>query len=71
LSFVGWVDGSWVEGEAGVGEEPDDQVVAGADPLDALSGGVGDLGQRGRGQVGELDVLEVGLQILDRIELID
>jgi hypothetical protein len=49
LSFVGWVDGSWVKGEAGVGEEPDHQVVAVTDPLDALGGDVGDLGQGGRG----------------------
>jgi hypothetical protein len=49
LRFVGWVDGSWVEGQAGVGQEPDHQVLMLADPLDALVGGVGDLGQRGRG----------------------
>jgi hypothetical protein len=62
LSFVGWVDGSWVEGQAGVGQEPDHQVLALADPLDALFGGVGDLGQGGRGPVGQLDILEVGPQ---------
>jgi hypothetical protein len=32
LSFVGWVDGSWVECESGVGAEAGDQVVAVADP---------------------------------------
>ena len=32
-------------------------------------GGVGDLGERGGWQVGQLDVLEVGPQILDRVEL--
>jgi hypothetical protein len=51
LSFVGWVDGSWVEGEAGVGQEPDHQVLVRADSLDALFGGVGDLGQGGRGPI--------------------
>ena len=60
LSFVGWVDGSWVEGEAGVGKEPDHQVLVLADPLDALFGGVGDLGQGGRGPIRQLDILEVG-----------
>jgi hypothetical protein len=40
-----------------------------ADSLDALFGGVGDLGQGGRGPVGELQVLEVGPQLLDRVEL--
>jgi hypothetical protein len=59
LSFVGWVDGSWVEGQAGVGQEPDDQVLALADPLDALFGGVGNLEERGRGEVGQLDVLRL------------
>src|SRR5215213_8463742 len=68
LSFVGWVDGSWVEGEAGMSQEPDHQVLVLADSLDALGGGVGDLGQGGRGQVGELDVLEVGPQVFDRVE---
>jgi hypothetical protein len=47
LSFVGWVDGSWVEGQAGVGKESDHQAVAFADSLDALFGGVGDVGERG------------------------
>jgi hypothetical protein len=46
LSFVDWVDGSWAEGSP-VGQEPDDQVFALADPLDALRGGVGNLGQGG------------------------
>jgi hypothetical protein len=62
LSFVGWVDGSWVERAAGVGQEPDHQAVAVADALDALFGSVGDLGQGGGGQVGQLEVLEVGPQ---------
>jgi hypothetical protein len=51
LRFVGWVDGSWVEGEAGLGQEPDDQVLVLADPLDALGGRVGDLGQGGGGRL--------------------
>jgi hypothetical protein len=34
-----------VQGEAGVGQEPDDQVLVLADPLDALFGGVDDLSQ--------------------------
>jgi hypothetical protein len=42
LSFVGWVDGSWVEREAGVGQEPDHQILVFADPLNAPLGGVGD-----------------------------
>jgi hypothetical protein len=32
-TFVGWVDGSWVESEAGMGQEPDDEVLV-------LEGGV-------------------------------
>jgi hypothetical protein len=52
-----------------VGEEPDDQRIAGADSVDALGGGVGDLGQGGGGQIRQLQVLEVGLQIVDRVEL--
>ena len=52
-----------------MGEEPDHQVVAVTDPLDALGGGVGDLSQGGRGPIRQLDVLEVGPQVLDRIEL--
>jgi hypothetical protein len=67
LSFVGWVDGSWVEGEAGVGREPDHQGVALADALDALFAGVGDLGQGGRGPVGQLEVLEVGSEDAARL----
>ena len=63
LRFVGWIDGSGVEGQAGVGQEPDDEAVAPADALDALFSGVGDLGQAGRGQIGELDILVVGPQI--------
>ena len=66
---MGWVDGSWVQGEAGVGKEPDDQVLVVADASDALFGGVGDLSQGGRGPIRQLDVLEVGPQVLDRIEL--
>ncbi len=66
---MGWVDDSLIEGQAGVGQEPDHQAVAPADALDALFGGVGDLGQGGRGQVGELDVLEVGSQVFHRVEL--
>jgi hypothetical protein len=69
LSFVGWVDGSWVEGEAGVGQEPDHQIVALADSLDALFGGVGDLGQGGRGPIRQLDILEVGPEVFDRVQL--
>jgi hypothetical protein len=34
-----------VQGGAGVGQEPDDQVLVLADPLDALFGGVDDLSQ--------------------------
>jgi hypothetical protein len=49
-----------VQGGAGVGQEPDDQVLVLADPLDALFGGVDDLSQGGRGPVGQLQVLEVG-----------
>jgi hypothetical protein len=59
LSLAGWVDGSWVEGQAGVGQEPGHQVLVLADPLGALFSGVGDLGQGGRREVGEFDLLEV------------
>jgi hypothetical protein len=37
LGFIGRVDGSWVQGQASVGQEPDDQVLVLADSLDALS----------------------------------
>jgi hypothetical protein len=40
-----------------------------ADALDALFGGVGDLGQGGGGQIRELDILEIGPQIFHGIEL--
>ena len=68
LSFVGWVDGSWVEGQAGMGQEPDHEVLVLADTLDALGGGVGDLGQGSRGQIRQLDVLEVGSEDADRAQ---
>jgi hypothetical protein len=67
LSFVGWVDGSWVEGEAGLGQEPDHEALVLADSLDALGGGVGNLGQGGRGQIRQLDVLEVGSEDTARL----
>ena len=44
------------------GPEPGHQAVAVADPSDALDGGVGDLGQGGRGPIGQLEVLEVSPQ---------
>src|SRR4029453_6859995 len=69
LCFVGWVDSSWIQSEAGVGQEPDDQVLVLADPLEALCGGVGHGGQGGTREVGQLEVLEVGPQILDWVEL--
>src|SRR5215216_4325156 len=69
LRFMGWVDGSWVQGQAGVGQESDCRVLVLAYPLDALDGGVGDLGERRGWQVGELDVFEVGPQVFDRVEL--
>jgi len=43
-----------------VGQEPDDQAVATADPLDAVLGVVGDLGDGVAGEVGQLAALEVG-----------
>jgi hypothetical protein len=52
-----------------VGEEPDDQAVAVADPLDALVGLVGDLGQSVAGEVGQLGALQVGPQVLGWVEL--
>jgi hypothetical protein len=67
LSFVGWVDDSWVEGKAGVTQEPGHRVVALADPLDALGGGVDDLGQGGRGPIRQLQVLEVGSEDAARL----
>jgi hypothetical protein len=57
------------QGKGRCGEEPDDQVVAVTDPLDALGGGVGDLGQGGGGQVGQLHVLELGPEVFDWVEL--
>ena len=48
-----------VQGEAGVGQEPDDQVLVLADPLDALFGGSTTSARGGRGPVGQLQVLEV------------
>jgi hypothetical protein len=52
-----------------VGQEPDDQILGLADPLDAVFGGVGDLSQRRGGPIGELNALEVGPQVFDRIQL--
>jgi hypothetical protein len=52
-----------------VGEEADDQAVAVADPLDVVPGLVGDLGDGVAANVGQLHVLEVGPQALDRVEL--
>ena len=50
-------------------QEPHHQRVAVADPLDALLGLVGDLGHGVGGAVGQLGALEVGPQVLDRVEL--
>jgi hypothetical protein len=50
-----------------MGQEADDQAVAVTDPLDAVGGGVGDLGQTGRGEVGQLQVLEVGSEDAARL----
>jgi hypothetical protein len=58
-----------IEGQAGVGEKAGDQVLAPSDALDALGGGVSDLDQSGRGHIGQLHILEIGPQILDRVEL--
>ena len=52
-----------------MGQEPDDQVLVLADPLDALGGGIGHVGQGGTREVGQLEVLEVGPQVLDRVQL--
>jgi hypothetical protein len=52
-----------------VGEEADDQRVAITDPLDAVLGLVGDLGDGVGATVGQLATLEVGPQVLDRVEL--
>jgi hypothetical protein len=51
------------------GGEEVDQVLVLADPLDALFGGVGDLSQRGRGPVRQLDILEIRPQALHRVQL--
>jgi len=51
IEFACWADGSGSEGEAGVGEEPGDQLVAGADALDAVLGRVGDLAQVALGRL--------------------
>jgi hypothetical protein len=52
-----------------VGKEPDDQAVAVADPLDAVLGLVGDLGDGVAATVGQRASLEVGPQVLDRVQL--
>jgi len=56
-----------VEGEAGVGQESDHQALVLADSLDPLVGGVGHLDQGGRGEVGQLDVFEVGSEDAARL----
>jgi hypothetical protein len=58
-----------VEGEAGVGEEPGDQLVAGADPLDPLLGSVGDFTKGDGGQVGQLRTLQVRPEVFDGVEV--
>jgi hypothetical protein len=68
LSFVGWVDGSWVEGQAGMSKEPDHEVLLLADTLDALDGGVGDLAEGVTPEVGQLEVSEVGSE--DAVRLV-
>jgi hypothetical protein len=52
-----------------VSKKSEDQVLVLADPLDALFGGVGDLSQRGRGPVRQLDILEIRPQALHRVQL--
>ena len=52
-----------------MGQEPDHQAVAVADPLDAVLGLVGNLGDGVAGAVGQLAALEVGPQVFDRVEL--
>jgi hypothetical protein len=52
-----------------VGEEADHQAVTVADPLDAVVGLVGDMGDGVAGAVGQLAALQVGPQVLDGIEL--
>jgi hypothetical protein len=52
-----------------MGQEPDDQRVAVTDSLDAVQGLVGDLGDGVAGAVGQLAALEVGPQVLGRVEL--
>jgi hypothetical protein len=58
-----------IERQSGLGEEPDHQAVAGTHPLDAPMGLVGDLGDGVAATVGQLAALEVGPQLLDRVEL--
>ena len=57
-----------IEGQAGVGQEPDDQAVAVTDPLDAVLGLVGDLGDGVASAVGQLSTLEVGSE--DAVRLV-
>ena len=52
-----------------MGQDPYDQAVAVADALDALLGLVGDLGDGVAGAAGQRSTLEVGPQVLDRIQL--
>jgi hypothetical protein len=51
-----------------MGQEPDRQAVAVADPLDALVDPVGDLGHSVAGEVGQLATLQVRPQELDRVQ---
>ena len=52
-----------------MGKEADDQALAGAHPLDAMLGLVGDLDDVITGEVGQLHRLEVGPQPLDWVEV--
>ena len=52
-----------------MGQEAEHQRVAGADPLDAVLGLAGDLGDGVAGVVGQLRTLQVRPEVLDRVEL--
>jgi hypothetical protein len=50
-----------------MGQEPDHEVLVLADSLDALGGGVGDLGDGVAGAVGQRSALEVGSEDTARL----
>ncbi|MDN3271959.1 hypothetical protein [Streptomyces sp. MA15] len=58
-----------MDGQAGVGEEGPWQLLVVADAVDALFGGVGDIGKVVAGKGGEFPLLERRPQQFPRVEL--